>query len=89
MIVEASRHTVGDLFEGVMIPVYEGAVPGWRCRACGWTIGTRGVPPVHACPGEAECGAGAQGIIRNAAGQAVGMWCSDADCTAHSGQVPG
>ena len=43
-------------FEGVMIDVEEPfigsvRVPGWKCRHCGWTVGTIDYPPSHDCPG--------------------------------------
>jgi hypothetical protein len=42
-------------FDGVMIPVsdpFVGSyqVPGWKCKECGWVIGTIGYPPSHQCP---------------------------------------
>ena len=44
-------------FEGVLIevsdePVFElrYSVPGWKCKACGWVVGSRGYPPAHECP---------------------------------------
>lgn len=51
---ELDRH-----FEGVMIDVsdpFVGSyrVPGWKCRHCGWTVGSVGYPPSHVCPGETE-----------------------------------
>lgn len=41
-------------FEGVVFPVEDIAgryfVPGWKCKECGWTIGTINYPPRHSCP---------------------------------------
>lgn len=42
-------------FEGFMIPVYDWdvgnyQVPGWKCKHCGWIVGTQGYPPSHTCP---------------------------------------
>lgn len=53
--VRVTEETLADHFEGVMIPVrdWDGSthsVPGWRCKACGWTVGTSGLPPAHTCP---------------------------------------
>lgn len=45
-----------DGFEGVMIDVsgepfgLPHSVPGWKCKACGWTVGCSGEPPPHECP---------------------------------------
>ena len=51
---KATVENVGDLFDGVLIEVHdpEGvhSVPGWRCKRCWWTVGSRGLPPEHACP---------------------------------------
>lgn len=53
MRVEATEQNVGDLFDGVMIPVEDIAgkyqVPGWRCKRCGWTVGAKWLPPSHEC----------------------------------------
>jgi len=43
-------------FEGVMIDAEDPfigkiRVPGWKCRHCGWTVGTISYPPSHDCPG--------------------------------------
>jgi len=43
-------------FEGVMIEVDEPFIgkcykPGWKCRHCGWMVGTISYPPSHDCPG--------------------------------------
>lgn len=44
---------VDSLFEGILIRVVDPEVthnvPGWRCRSCGWTVGTMGLPPWHQC----------------------------------------
>lgn len=42
-------------FDGYMIPlndwdVGDYQVPGWKCKHCGWIIGTSGYPPGHNCP---------------------------------------
>lgn len=43
-----------DNFDGVVIPVEDIAgkyqVPGWKCRECGWTVGTMHFPIAHNCP---------------------------------------
>lgn len=50
---DATTRDVGDYFIGVLIPVRDIAgrynVPGWRCRGCGWTVGSTGYPPDHKC----------------------------------------
>ena len=55
--VTATSENVDGLFEGVMLAVSDigcdsYSVPGWRCRRCGWTIGSQGLPPSHECPAE-------------------------------------
>lgn len=42
-------------FDGVMIEIYDWdigyhSVPGWKCKACGWQVGSIGLPPAHNCP---------------------------------------
>lgn len=47
---------VDTYFEGVMIKFTDlfdktqRQCPGWECKACGWRIGARGLPPWHYCP---------------------------------------
>ena len=51
---------VGENWEGIMIEYtecdfpgaepYKRAVPGWKCKRCGWRLGTAGLPPAT-CPG--------------------------------------
>lgn len=57
-LVVATRANIDELFEGVMIPVqepgYEARKPGWKCRACGFTVGSIGLPPAHICPRDGE-----------------------------------
>lgn len=52
--VEATESNIDELFHGVMIDVEDiggkYSVPGWKCRACGWTVGSQGLPPWHNCP---------------------------------------
>lgn len=55
--VKATDENLGDLFEGVMIEVTDPfipdyRVPGWKCKKCGWIIGTLRLPPGHTCPSE-------------------------------------
>ena len=51
--VIATSENIDQLFDGVLIHCediggkYE--VPGWKCKACGWTIGSVGLPPPHIC----------------------------------------
>jgi len=59
----ATSDNIDELFEGVMIAVSDFgrlySVPGWRCKTCGWTIGSEGLPPSHDCAvTEAKKGAG-------------------------------
>lgn len=54
-LVKVTKETIDDVFEGVMIDVKDPfvgpySVPGWRCRACGWTVGSEDLPPSHECP---------------------------------------
>lgn len=55
--IEPDRESIDALFEGVLIPVHDiggdYSVPGWRCRACGWTVGAQGLPGGHECVDEA------------------------------------
>lgn len=49
--------TLDEAWEGVMITYtehdvpgdegYQRSVPGWKCRHCGWQLGTAGLPPVQ------------------------------------------
>ena len=53
--VAITTENVADYFDGVMIEVRDfpsgtHGVPGWKCKACGWTVGTVGLPPPHDCP---------------------------------------
>lgn len=54
MNITATSENVGDLFDGVMLtvddfPSGKQHIPGWRCKACGWTCGTVGLPFPHEC----------------------------------------
>lgn len=53
MIVEATRENVGELFDGVLVTIdeifYKASKPGWKCRKCGWTCVTQGLPWRHDC----------------------------------------
>jgi hypothetical protein len=63
----ATTENVDQLFEGVMIPrehteePYTNAIytrqptPGWKCKACGWTIGSEALPPSHYCNPGLQC----------------------------------
>ncbi|GMV17931.1 MAG: hypothetical protein AMXMBFR56_61550 [Polyangiaceae bacterium] len=63
--------TLDEAWEGVMLTYTEcdfpGAeprqrsVPGWKCRSCGWQLGTSGLPPSR-CGG---CGATWDGEINS------------------------
>lgn len=59
-MIRVTTETVAQYFDGVMItchdPEGKHTVPGWRCRACGWTIGTLGLPPAHECSGDKPSG---------------------------------
>ena len=51
--VKPDAGNIDELFEGVMIPGgadKPSGYPGWRCRGCGWTVGSIGLPPTHNCP---------------------------------------
>lgn len=46
-------------FEGILIRVTDPPpldlsynVPGWKCKTCGWQVGSSGYPPSHECPDE-------------------------------------
>jgi hypothetical protein len=58
MRIEANDVNVDALFEGVMIPVDDGFdrywLPGWKCRMCGWRVGSRDLPPWHDCPSDGQ-----------------------------------
>ena len=45
-------------FEGIMIDVEDIVgkyfVPGWKCKVCGWKVGTKRLPPSHTCPDDGE-----------------------------------
>jgi rubrerythrin len=52
---------LSEHWDGVMVdfmerdfpsgPLYPRQVPGWKCRRCGYTLGTTGLPPeqCHGC----------------------------------------
>ena len=56
--IEAKPETLDGMFERVTRPYYYMSmlhfVPGWRCRACGWTVETEGLPPGHDCPSRTD-----------------------------------
>ncbi len=56
MIVTPYTYNIDKLFEGIMIPSTDkpSGHPGWKCKECGWTIGSIGLPPSHICPDDGD-----------------------------------
>lgn len=57
--MRVTDENIGEHFEGIMIPLTDPFedkhwVPGWKCRHCGWRVGTCGLPRAHDCPREGE-----------------------------------
>ena len=53
--VRVTESDIDDFFEGIMITINdwdigEHRVPGWKCKRCGWRVGSQDLPPSHECP---------------------------------------
>jgi len=59
-------------FEGILIPAEDIAgkyqVPGWKCKSCGWAVGTIRYPPGHHCPEDGQRQRGELGVERGVCG---------------------
>ena len=70
LIKPETENALNELFEGVMLQINDPFIgltnrPGWKCKKCGWEIGSIGFPPAHDCPRDGENQQIARGIINS------------------------